>query len=236
MSAGLCLNLQPSPPTAKAKVTPRKKVTTAKAKATSPAKAAAPVEPPKMPEPEPAPITQTQVSTPPMEPILSAEAELYLWQQTENEEGFFVHQGIFVATIAKQENATFKYWLTASTGIDIHLAHPVSPEMNYKFSSKMGTFTWNHQGDDGVPRSWCFKFTPDDYPVFNGTYTQVYWESVNVLEWKKAKVSQCPGQGILLLINFFSLKSSDTFRVQTRTSKWVVSVTRRPRKTKSTIL
>jgi hypothetical protein len=145
-------------------------------------------------------ITDHHVDLPPMEDLTKCEAELYLWNPLDNAgAGEFTNHGVFVVALARQPKSKFQFWLTASTETGTHLAHPVVPDMNHRFSTKMRTFTWNHISADGHARSWCLRFGDDVYPLFNGLFTQCYWESVNHLEWNKAKVRN-PSRWILPLL------------------------------------
>lgn len=117
--------------------------------------------------------------------LASYEAELYLWD-AQNED--FINQGIVTAGIMSQKNARFQYWLTASNGPDILLAHKIAHHMNQRFSHKMHSMTWNYQADDGSQHSWLFRFTEEGLSKFQGKFSECLWETLHQDSWSKLKV------------------------------------------------
>jgi hypothetical protein len=120
-----------------------------------------------------------------METMISAEAELYLWDPTHEQ---FENQGIVTAAIVKQISSGYVYWLTASNPEGHLLAHRFSTDMNQRFSHKMQSLTWNHLADDGSQRSWLFRFGELEFGDFLPKFTQCLWEALHQAAWAKAKV------------------------------------------------
>ncbi|RDB22472.1 Vacuolar import and degradation protein 27 [Hypsizygus marmoreus] len=184
------------PPAPKVKPNPRRKVS-AKTESTSLASAMGSLSvnqpPPTVKQVRTPPSSKKEVPTPSMDMdnLLTQEAELYLWDPELGREGEFINQGIVTAGIAKQRNAPFQYWLTASRDSGPLLAHRISPNMNQRFSHKMFSLTWNHQGDDGFQSSWLFRF-PDEagFAAVIEKFTECLWETLNHTSWSKAKIDE----------------------------------------------
>ena len=122
-----------------------------------------------------------------MEPLFTAEAELYFWDMELQE---FRNDGVVDAQIFKQINANYTYWLTASNDTGLLLTHNICSSMNQRFSPKMLSLTWNHLGDDNSQSSWLFRFhSEDNFGSALQTFTQCLWESLHQTPWGKIKVS-----------------------------------------------
>ncbi|KAG5649004.1 hypothetical protein DXG03_000353 [Asterophora parasitica] len=177
------------PPAPKTKVNPRRKVSSKKDISLTTAMQSLSVdETPEIEENTPAPSPKKLVaSAPPTDALLEHEAELYLWDPP-NED--FINQGIVTAGIRSQRNAPFAYWLTASNDSGILLAHRISPDMYQRFSHKMLSLTWNHQGDDGVQDSWLFRFNEEDFGEVVQKFTECLWETLHQTPWSKLKADE----------------------------------------------
>lgn len=104
-------------------------------------------------------------------------------------------------------------YLTAIENETYWLAHPITPDLNGRWSKVSGnlleftwfqltsecqnllSFTWSHLSQEGMPSSWCFRF-PDvgAFQRFQTEYARCVWESTNKASWAKAKVrdiSEC---------------------------------------------
>ncbi|KAF8076465.1 VID27 cytoplasmic protein-domain-containing protein [Lyophyllum atratum] len=134
-----------------------------------------------------APSPKKDTSTHSMDLLIAHEAELYLWDG-ENED--FINQGIVMAGIMRQANAPFQYRLTASNDSGILLAHKISQDMNQRFSHKMRSLTWNHQGDDGSQNSWLFRFKEEHLGDFLQKFSECLWETLHHMPWSKLKVEE----------------------------------------------
>ncbi|KAF5388153.1 hypothetical protein D9615_000467 [Tricholomella constricta] len=177
------------PPAPKTKVNPRRKVSANKDSVPLSAamKSLSVDETPEPKQQTPAPSPKKQTSLSPMDVLLSHEAELYLWDPP-NED--FINQGIITAGIMSQKNAPFSYWLTASNDSGFLLAHKISPDMNQRFSHKMLSLTWNHQGDDGSQSSWLFRFDEEYFAEVLQKFTECMWETLHRMPWSKLKVDE----------------------------------------------
>jgi len=127
--------------------------------------------------------------------LFEQEAELYFWDV--HEDGFR-NDGIVTAKIAKQNNAHYVYWLTASND-GIILAHRITSDMNQRFSHKMRSLTWNHMGENNTQSSWLFRFAEEqDFASVVQIFTQCQWETLHQIPWGKAKV--CPPFPVIFVI------------------------------------
>jgi len=181
------------PPALKAKPKPRRKVS-AKASAKPEPSSSAAVPPVPFAEPrrdsteeKAKAVAKVASSTPSMETLMSSEAELYLWDPTNNS---FHNQGILTASIMRRIGSGYEYWLTATHDTKHLLAHMISDDMNQRFSHKMFTLTWNHVGEEGAQNSWLFRFGPDDFGPFLQKFTVCMWESLHQSQWAKAKTDE----------------------------------------------
>jgi len=118
--------------------------------------------------------------------LLEEEAELYFWD-VQNED--FRNDGIVIARFARQTNADFTYWLTASNDKGMILAHKINSDMNQRFSQRMLSLTWNHLGNNFSQSSWLFRFhSEEDYTKAAQRFTQCLWETLHRVPWGKIKV------------------------------------------------
>ncbi|KAG8705137.1 hypothetical protein FRC08_001823 [Ceratobasidium sp. 394] len=170
----------PPPPTRKSSTPKAKKVIEE-----------APAEPPglvipkvKAPPPE-AESQSSQVSDRPT--VADEEAQLYLWESEPLEQ--FAFQASIRASIV--ENDEFDYYLVAIEGDTYWLAHPITPDLNGRWSKNLLSFTWSHLSQEGVASSWCFRF-PDvgAFQRFQGEYARCVWESAHKMSWAKAKADE----------------------------------------------
>ena len=119
-----------------------------------------------------------------METLISSEAELYLWDPSNNS---FHNQGILTASIVRRIGSGYEYYLTATRDTTPLLAHMISDDMNQRFSHKMFTLTWNNVSEEGAQNSWLFRFGQDDFGPFLQKFTECMWESLHHSQWAKAK-------------------------------------------------
>jgi len=176
---------KPPPPRKPAAATPKaKKVVAASPEPASPPKSAKAAVKAKAPPPE-AESQSSQVSDRPS--VADEEAQLYLWE-TEP-----VEQFAFQATVRAYiiENDEFEYYLTAIENETYWLAHPITPDLNGRWSKNLLSFTWSHLSQEGMPSSWCFRF-PDvgAFQRFQTEYARCVWESTNKASWAKAKADE----------------------------------------------
>ncbi|KAF9009012.1 VID27 cytoplasmic protein-domain-containing protein [Cyathus striatus] len=100
----------------------------------------------------------------------------------------FDNQGIVTARVLQQKDIGYTYWLTASAGRDVFLAHRIASEMNQKWSHKINSLTWNHLADDGSQSSWLLRFANNkDFGSILQIFTQCLWQTLHQTEWGKAK-------------------------------------------------
>lgn len=135
-------------------------------------------------------ISSASTPSPPAEEfltVLSISAELYLWDQ---EDGHFLRQDEVSAMITQSKDARFDYRLRAMTSKGQQLlSHPLTSELNGRWSTKLWSFTWNHQSSTGVLSSWCFKFEGgEDFESFQQSFARCLYEQLNEVSWQKAKV------------------------------------------------
>ncbi|GLB33876.1 putative VID27-domain-containing protein [Lyophyllum shimeji] len=177
------------PPAPKPKVNPRRKVSS-KTDATplsSAMESLSVAEGTAVKQQIPTPSPKKDTPANPMEVLISHEAELYLWDGL-NED--FINQGIVMAGVMRQASSPYQYWLTASNKSGILLAHKISPDMNQRFSHKMHSLTWNHQGDDGSQNSWLFRFAEEHFGDFLQKFSECLWETLHQMPWSKLKVDE----------------------------------------------
>ncbi|KAG9094704.1 hypothetical protein FRC06_010551 [Ceratobasidium sp. 370] len=170
----------PPPPTRKASTPKAKKVVEA-----APAKPPTPVKPKAKAPPPEAESQSSQVSERPT--VVDEEAQLYLWE-SEPLEQFAFQAGVRASIV---ENDEFEYYLAAIEGDTYWLAHPVTPDLNGRWSKNLLSFTWSHLSQEGVASSWCFRF-PDvgAFQRFQTEYARCVWESANGMSWAKAKADE----------------------------------------------
>lgn len=174
-------------PPAPAKVNPRRKVSK-KAEAPIQSSAAAPIviDEDETPPPNRSQLNDTFMAQ--MTVLFEQEAELYFWDM---EADGFRNDGIVIARIAKQNNANYVYWLTASNDQGMILAHRITSDMNQRFSHKMRSLTWNHMGENNSQSSWLFRFAEEqDFSSAVQIFTQCLWETLHQIPWGKAKAEE----------------------------------------------
>lgn len=160
----------------------------------SPPKASAastPPEPPAQPESSQSTTASggsSQEDLPPA--IVTLEAELYLFN---HETGAFALQANVVARIVQPEDVgPYTYFLVTTTPDTRILAHRVASEMNSRFSTRVNSFTWNHESESGLQTSWCLRFGDlADMETFKLAYSKALYETLNRLPWEKIKVCSC---------------------------------------------
>lgn len=184
-------NATHSPPPVK--VAPRRKVAKAEPAPVTPVQSSA-VAPIVVDEEEETPAQASAVDQgymSQMTTIFEEEAELYFWDMVQ--EGFR-NDGIVIARISQDKDTQFGYWLTASNDNGILLAHPISSDMNQRFSHKMLSLTWNHLTEDNSQSSWLFRFqTQEDFGNLVTTFTKCLWETLHQIPWGKIKVRSISG-------------------------------------------
>ncbi|KAG8684342.1 hypothetical protein FRC09_015446, partial [Ceratobasidium sp. 395] len=173
----------PPPPTRKQSSPKAKKV----AAATAPAEPPTPVKSqPKAKAPPPEAESQSsQVSE--RARVVDEGAQLYLWESEPSEQ--FAFQADVRASIV--ENDEFEYYLVAIEGDTYWLAHPITADLNGRWSKNLLSFTWSHLSQEGVASSWCFRF-PDvgAFQHFQNTYAQCVYEAAHKVSWAKAKADE----------------------------------------------
>jgi hypothetical protein len=124
---------------------------------------------------------------PNLEPVITSEAELYLW---DFEEAEFKNNGIVLARLCRKYDDPFSYWIVAATDEGTLLAHTLTADTNPKWSHHMLSLTWNNVSDSGRPNSWLFRWKDeDDYSNYMTTFIRAQWESAHRMPWDKIKVS-----------------------------------------------
>ncbi|QRV72435.1 vacuolar import and degradation protein 27 [Ceratobasidium sp. AG-Ba] len=108
----------------------------------------------KAPPPE-AESQSSQVSERPT--VVDEEAQLYLWESEPAEQ--FALQANIRASIV--ENDEYDYYMVAVEGDTYWLAHPISSDLNGRWSKALLSFTWSHLSKEGVASSWCFLCVGD---------------------------------------------------------------------------
>ncbi|KAG5732367.1 Vacuolar import and degradation protein 27 [Termitomyces sp. T112] len=176
------------PLSTKVKVTPRRKVSS-KAN-TVPSSSTSAVASSLAPEPsakDRTPSLTKKTTDPSTESLISCEAELYSWDTKTDR---FNNEGIVTASIMRPKNTSFQSWLTAENDSGLLLAHQITQDMNQRFSYKMLSLTWNHQGDDGSQSSWLFRFSEEHLAVFLQKFTECLWETLHHSSWAKLKADE----------------------------------------------
>lgn len=145
---------------------------------------------PAPPEPLDAPSKAPALVAKEMPYLVSAPAELYLWNIELN---FYERQAENVditARIVKPDNAgPYDYWLVALSSDGQFLAHHIDTDLNQRYAPKMLSLTWNHVSDSGLQSSWCFRFAQEeDYNGFMSAFTRALWETLNQSPYEKIKV------------------------------------------------
>lgn len=163
--------------------------------------------------------------------LVSVPAELYLFNR---EQGFFVKQGDIAALIMQPPSAsTYEYWLVAYLDGETLFAHRISSDMNQRWSSKVTSFTWNHESESGLQKSWCLRFGSEvDMAAFQATFTKAMWETLNNYPWEKAKVSSWIVVSLFIYLsgNPPSLMSNPTSGALTRMLRCETWKTKRTKK------
>ncbi|KAG2013590.1 VID27 cytoplasmic protein, variant 2 [Coprinopsis cinerea AmutBmut pab1-1] len=125
---------------------------------------------------------------PNLEPVITSEAELYLW---DFEEAEFKNNGIVLARLCRKYDDPFSYWIVAATDEGTLLAHTLTADTNPKWSHHMLSLTWNNVSDSGRPNSWLFRWKDeDDYSNYMTTFIRAQWESAHRMPWDKIKVEE----------------------------------------------
>lgn len=121
--------------------------------------------------------------------IVSLPAELFLW---DGEESNFVGQGDVEAKVVQSNTSRYEYWFVAvGAGGEQLFAHPVTAELNARWSERVWCVTWNHETKQGRLDSWCFKFEGEEgFKAFSEAHSKALYEHLNESSWEKAKVSR----------------------------------------------
>ncbi|TDL29588.1 VID27-domain-containing protein [Rickenella mellea] len=119
--------------------------------------------------------------------VISAHAELYLWDQ---DDGHFLKQADVDAKIVEKQSSNFEYYITASVAGTRQqlLAHKLRSELNARWSTKLGSLTWNHTSEKGLISSWCFKFEDQEgFQAFQEAFGKCLYQHLNAMSWEKTK-------------------------------------------------
>ncbi|KAG6816936.1 hypothetical protein H0H87_001638 [Tephrocybe sp. NHM501043] len=177
------------PTASKVKPSPRRKVSTKIGNVPSQSTAASSIAEASVEKPTSPPQAKLELDSS-MQALISCEAELYLWNRDTME---FENQGIVVASISRRKGTSFQYYLTAEVDSCPLLAHQITQDMNYKFTSKMHSLTWNYkadESDEGSWAGWLFHFKEDQFSAILQKFTECIWETLHQVSWAKIKAEE----------------------------------------------
>ncbi|EGO01947.1 hypothetical protein SERLA73DRAFT_166460 [Serpula lacrymans var. lacrymans S7.3] len=141
--------------------------------------------PPRSPPKSQAPFSSASLPT-----ICAQEGEVYCYDY-ETAEFALSYEGIIIAKIVERTKGAFDYWLMVTTPEGELLAHPVSSDMNPKWSMRTLSLTWNHVLDNGTVSSWVIRFyEKESYEAFQQAFTISVWESLHKVPWGKIKADE----------------------------------------------
>lgn len=150
---------------------------------------------PPAPAPAPAPAqTSTRTPTTPTDTlqsitgtdtphiVLTATADLYLYDQNS---GLFMRQERGV-TAQIAEAGRFLYWMVVQGADAPWLSQGLDSKMNMNFSHENLSAVWNYYDERGV-FSWLLRFADvPSYEAFQEGFSHLIWETLNEESWSKA--------------------------------------------------
>ncbi|WFD06303.1 tRNA (guanine(9)-N(1))-methyltransferase [Malassezia vespertilionis] len=115
--------------------------------------------------------------------VLTATADLYLYDQGS---GLFMRQEKHV-TAKVAEAGRFLYWMVVDGAEAPWLSQAVSSRMNMNFSLENLSSVWNYYDEEHRVFSWLLRFADKDkYTAFQESFSRLLWETLHEESWNKA--------------------------------------------------